>query len=144
VSEESPHYDATGGRAPAPALANAELQATIEALSAFPYRPAAEWVAKVQGSPTEVIAGAILTWEYRSGSSIGSGDLLAPRREAAQAILQARLAEQALNATTQLRNTIDSYQRRSERQTTAIVWLTWVIAVLTAVGALIALLPARH
>jgi hypothetical protein len=62
-----------------------------------------------------------------------TGDPTARLREAAQAILQARLSEQALNSTAQLRKTIDDYQKESGRQTKMLLWLTWVIAALTAV-----------
>ena len=109
------------------------LQGEITALADFPDKPASDWVARVQSSPVEVIAGAILTWLPPQGITMVNGDPMAPRREAAQAILQARLSERAINSTAQLRITIDEYQRKSGRQTTAMLILTVVIALLTAV-----------
>jgi hypothetical protein len=108
------------------------LQKAIEELAAFPPSPAAVWVAKVSAAPTDVIVGAILHWVGQTG--LGSGpDPQASRREAAQAILQARLSGQMEDATTRLRETIDAYQRVSSRQTTWMLGLTWLIAVLTVV-----------
>ncbi len=75
MSEDVPPY----GDAPAD-----DLQAQIKALVEFPDKPADAWITKIQGSPAEVIAGAIQTWVYRGGSRGCQGDNLAPRREAAQ------------------------------------------------------------
>ena len=92
------------------------LQAAIAELVAFDYKPnTAAWVAKVSGAPTEVIAGAIVMWGTGGNAMLGAPDPAAPRREAAMAILQARFATE------------------SGRQTRQLIWLTWVIAVLTAV-----------
>jgi hypothetical protein len=124
VSEDLPTYG----------TAQSDLQAKITALADFPDKPASDWVAQVTGSHVEVIAGAILTWAPRGGGVSGyTGDPNEPRRAAAQAILQARLSEEALSSTAQLRATIDDYQRKSVRQTTALLGLTVAIAVLTAV-----------
>jgi hypothetical protein len=94
------------------------LQSAITELVNFPYQPdTAAWVTKVSIAPTEVIAGAIAMWVPGDGSAgvyVGT-DTVAPRREAAIAILQARFADQ------------------SARQTKWILRLTWAIAVLTLV-----------
>jgi len=110
-----------------------DLQAKITALAAFAIQPESAWVARVQSSTIEVIAGAMLIWVTRSGVSMVGGDPMAPRREAAQAILQARLSDRALESNAQLRDTMDDYQRKSGRQTTVMLWLTVAIAVLTVV-----------
>ena len=119
--------------------AQPDLQAQIAALADFPVKPAATWVMRVRSSPVEVIAGAILTWSVVGGISGFSGDPMEARRAAAQAILQARLSEQTVNSTSELRDTIDDYQRKSGRQTTVMLWLTVVIAALTVVQIWIAL-----
>jgi hypothetical protein len=116
-----------------------DLQAHIVALESFPTDPEAAWVMRVRNSSSEAIAGAILRWLPRSGISAVTGDPMAPRRAAALAILQARLSEEALKSTAQLRRTIDDYQRKSGRQTTWMLWLTVAIGILTAVQIWIAL-----
>ena len=108
-----------------------ELQKAVAELADFPQRPEAAWVSKVSAAPTEVIVGAILHWAGQTGV-IGGPDPQASRREAAQAILQARLSAQMQDATTRLRETIDAYQRVSGTQTAWLLRLTWLIAVLAA------------
>jgi hypothetical protein len=56
---------------------------------------------------------------------------MASRRQAAHAILQARLSAQSTKAAEDLRGTIDTYQRESSRQTNWLLRLTWAIAILT-------------
>jgi hypothetical protein len=119
--------------------AQPDLQAEITALAAFPIQPESAWVARVQSSTIEVIAGAMLIWVTRSGVTMVGGDPMAPRREAAQAILQARLADQAVNSTAQLRNTIDDYQQKSGRLTTVMLVFTIVITLLTLLQIVMAL-----
>lgn len=109
----------------------ADLQAEIRALADFPVKPESDWVMRVQNSPTEVIAGAILTWVTISGISMVPGDPMAPRREAAQAILQARFSADLSAAVSRLQTTIDIYQTESATQTSTMVWLTRAIALLT-------------
>jgi hypothetical protein len=109
-------------------VVTATLQTEITELVAFPYKPdTAEWVRKVQDARTEVIAGAIATWVPSGGSQIGAtiwapnaNDFLAPRREAALAILHARFAAE------------------SGRQTKWLLYLTWAIVGLTIAMVLVA------
>jgi hypothetical protein len=110
-----------------------QLQSEIMALVNLEYYEAntAAWVTKVSGAPTEVIAGAIAMWVPRPVSQgpgegvmyVGANEYLAPRREAAMAILQARFAKAA------------------GRQTRWLIGLTWVIAALTLVLAFITVKP---
>ena len=60
-------------------------------------------------------------------------DQKAPRREAAQAILQARLSGRMTTVMTNLHRAIDSYQNESSEQTRRMVRLTGVITWLTVV-----------
>jgi hypothetical protein len=62
------------------------FQTEILELAHFPYRTHADWVRRAQGWPSEVVAGAMLEW--------ASSGALAACREAAQAILRARLASE--------------------------------------------------
>jgi hypothetical protein len=109
-----------------------ELQKSIIQLAEFPPTPEADWVAKINASPTEVIVGAILQWVGRVGVTMGP-DPLSSRREAAQALLHARLSTQISDAATRLHATIGTYQQQSTRQTESMLRLTWVIAVLTGI-----------
>jgi hypothetical protein len=109
------------------------LQQSIDELANFPPKPAAAWIAKVEAAPSDVIIGAILLWVGHGSMSAGVPDTLAPRREAAQALLQARLSSQIADAATRLHTTIDSYQQESSRQTNSMLLLTKVIAWLTAI-----------
>jgi hypothetical protein len=93
-----------------------DLQTAIAELAALDYKPdTAGWVSKVSSAPTAVVAGAIVLWVAGGGPSSLNGDPMAPRREAATAILQAR------------------FSAESARQTKWLLRLTWVIAILTAV-----------
>jgi hypothetical protein len=96
------------------------LQHAIKELANLEYRPpnTAAWINAVEAAPAQVIAGAIVMWGAVGTVVMGAPDLMAPRREAAMAILQARFAAQA------------------SRQTRQLLWLTWVIAALT--GAMLA------
>jgi len=117
------------------------LQTEIDELANYLTEPSsALWVQKVQGSRSEVIAGAILAWRPRGGNSAYIGDPFEPRRAAAQAILQARLAAQSIEVTDRLRMTVDDYQVRSERQTSWLLRLTWAIAALTAAQIVLAVI----
>jgi hypothetical protein len=95
--------------------ARGDLQADITELVDFDWRNTAAWVTKVQNTRTEVIAGAIVMWVSPGGNALYTGDPMAPRREAAMAILQARFADQ------------------SSRQTQTMLTLTKWIAGLTGV-----------
>jgi hypothetical protein len=120
-----------------------DLQASIRELASYPAEPEAAWIAKVRDSPIEVVAGAMLMWMPRSGISAVTGDPMLPRRDAARAILEKRLSDQNREATNRLRTTVGDYQRASTRQTNWMLWLTVVIAVLTAVQIAIAVTGAR-
>jgi hypothetical protein len=107
-----------------------ELQQSIVELVDFAPTPESEWVAKVDAAAVQVIAGAILHW--RGGGGVTNvPDPLASRREAAQAILQARLSNQVTDAASKLHVTINSYQEKSSRQTAWVLLLTGAIVALT-------------
>ena len=117
-----------------PQLSNrSNLQAEIKALADYPTKPESDWITRVQSCPVEVIAGAILAWMPSGGISSVTGDPMAPRRAAAQAIIQARLSNESVGSTRELRTTIDAYQQKSGRQTNAMLFLTIVIVILTIV-----------
>lgn len=103
--------------------AQTDLQAEIEALAAFPDKPASEWVARVQSAPYEVIAGAMLMWRGppSGGFSTVPGDPYVIRRGAAQAIIQARLSSE-----------LGTFSTSSGRQADKMIGLTWAIVALTA------------
>jgi len=106
--------------------------AAIDALANFPTSSPAAWVAKVQAAATPVIAGALIRWTSHMGVT-GGPDGNAFKREAAQAVLQARLSDHSIAATNALRATIEPYQQESSKLSGQIKWLTWLIAVLAAV-----------
>jgi hypothetical protein len=91
------------------------LQEAITELATFPDQPQAAWITKVSSAPTEVIAGAMVYWGPSGSGAYVTADPLAPRRQAAMAILQARFSAEA------------------GKQTRQLIYLTWVIAALTAV-----------
>jgi hypothetical protein len=124
-----------------------DLQEQINALAAFAARPEAAWIQRVQRAPNVVIIGAILQWDLPrvdGGSYTAMGaDQMVARRQAAQAVLQARLSEQNVESTNALGATIDAYQRASTRQTRWMLGLTWVIAALTVAQIAIVLWPHK-
>lgn len=109
---------------------SSELQSAIIELAEFSPSPEAEWVAKVDAAPVPVVVGAISHWRRGSGVSGGS-DPQASRREAALALLHARLSNQTVAATSALHTSISAYQEVSGRQAARMLGLTWAIAVLT-------------
>lgn len=118
-----------------------DLQREINELVNVSPSPEADWIARFEAASVQAIAGTILHWRHGTGITMGP-DPEASRREAAQAILQARLSELALNSAAQLRNTIDEYQRKSGRQTIVMLLLTVVIVGLTVAQIWIALRAA--
>ena len=65
----------------------------IKSLVDFTPSSAAEWVERLKTESTDVVAGAIYSWQGGGGVSAGP-DPKAARREAAHAILEARFTEQ--------------------------------------------------
>lgn len=99
-------------------------------------------IATLQEAPTEVIAGVILYWSGYGGF-IGGPDPHASRREAAQAILNARSLREMLAVTQQLHETTEAYRRESGRQTWVIALLTLMMLVAALAQILIALRVLR-
>ena len=111
-----------------------ELQRAISELSegvvsAGP-KPDAQWVECLMAAPNEVIIGAIAQWVGHTGVTQGP-DPLASRRDAAQALLQARLSTELSFELERLRNSIDEFARKSGTQTRLLIVLAVVIAILT-------------
>ena len=73
---------------------SSDLQRRIVELAEASTTPEADWIAKVDAAPVEVVAGAILHWRGHTGISVGP-DPDSSRREAALAMLQGRFARQA-------------------------------------------------
>ena len=88
---------------------SADLQRSIDELAAFADRPAADWVEKVNAALTEVIAGAILRWAPTSMMTAAGPDPMLPRREAAQALLQARLSCDSMTASEKVRSAVHEF-----------------------------------
>jgi hypothetical protein len=105
------------------------LQTAITELVEFPYQPdTAAWVTKVSNAPTEVIAVAIARWVILGGVTYVAGDPMAPRREAAMAILHARFAADTARQTDQMLGL-----------TKQIKWLTWAMLLAVLVQILLTL-----
>ncbi len=96
-------------------MADDTLNAEIKTLVEFRTPDVAAWLTFVRAQRTEVIIGAIQSWQANPGGTSQVGfDPLAPRREAARCIVEERLAE---------------------RLSRSAAWLTGVGLLLAAVGA---------
>ena len=118
-----------------------ELQKAISELSEGVVspgpKPNPQWVERLMAAPNEAIIGAIAQWVGHTGVTQGP-DPLASRRDAAQALLQARLSTQLSFELERLRNSIDEFARKSSRQTRWLIWLTVGIAILTGATLVVA------